>query len=143
MSEEKVKALFLLAGISIIHIDKLPNQYWPDTDEYDVLKAKSPWWKVWTDHGPFVVGWRKRVISIDWSGTGLVKIVTPDDVTKNGFMVHAYSYGKAVEYLQSLISAKPGYTYTTVPIRKELYPTRKEMEAKQAQLDKKGSSSDN
>ena len=48
-----------------------------------------------------VVG-RKRVISISWEETEVPVIVTDDDVTKDHFLVHAYSYAKAVEYMTML-----------------------------------------
>ena len=62
----------------------------------------DPWWLVRTSRGLIKIGWRKRVINIDWSDTNLRVIVTPDDVTKSVVMVHAWSEEKAVEYLKAL-----------------------------------------
>ncbi len=45
------------------------------------------------------IGWRKRVINIDWTDTPIRKVLTEDDVTKSESMVHAYSTMKALEYL--------------------------------------------
>lgn len=55
-----------------------------------------------TPKGLIQIGWRKRVISIDWSDTGIRRVVTEDDVTKDDTMVHAYSYAKALAYLTAL-----------------------------------------
>ena len=114
MNEESMKALFLLAGLDIESFYKLENPYWPDCEEYAEVRRKSPWWLVKTKHGLIKIGWRKRVINIDWSDTpyhsGVSKFadgrdidaLTNDDVTKDESMVHAWSYAKAVQYLSSL-----------------------------------------
>jgi hypothetical protein len=99
MNEAQMRALFLLAGIEISSVFELPNGYWPDTPNYAELRRESPWWLVRTAAGLVKIGWRKRVINIEWDDTCVRQIVTPDDVTKEDTMVHAYSYGKAVEYL--------------------------------------------
>jgi hypothetical protein len=99
MNEAQMRAIFLLAGIEISSVFKLPNDYWPDVPDYAELRRESPWWLVRTLSGLVKIGWRKRVIGIDWSDTVVRLEVTPDDVTKDGSMVHAYSYAKAVEYM--------------------------------------------
>lgn len=99
MSEAQMRAIFLLAGIEISSVYELPNDYWPDVPEYADLRRESPWWLVRTSAGLVKIGWRKRVISVDWSDTAIRQEVTPDDVTKNETLVHAYSYAKAVEYM--------------------------------------------
>lgn len=45
------------------------------------------------------LGWRKRVLEIDWSDTPVRGEVTSDEVTKADMMVHAWSYEKAIGYL--------------------------------------------
>lgn len=95
MTEEHVRAIFLLAGISIVSLTKIPNQYWGD----DTMNEKSPWWNVETEYGIITIGWRKHVINIDWEKTNHILDVTKDNVTKNGYLVHAWGYNKAVEYL--------------------------------------------
>lgn len=99
MNEAQMRAIFLLSGIEIISVFELANGYWPDVPNYAELRRESPWWLVRTAAGLVQIGWRKRVISVDWSDTCVRQVVTPDDVTKEDTMVHAYSYGKAVEYL--------------------------------------------
>lgn len=99
MDFEHAKALFLLAGIEARKFHQLANKYWPDADGYAEVRRENPWWLVETPYGLVEIGWRKRVISIDWNDTPVREIVTEDDVTKDATMVHAWSYAKAVEYL--------------------------------------------
>lgn len=105
MKEEEVKALFLLAGIQFSKIYRIENKYWPNNEHYAEIRRESPWWLVLTDHGVIEIGWRKRVISIDWEGTHVRESVTSDDVTKDTTYVHAWSMSKAVQYLDSLSNA--------------------------------------
>jgi hypothetical protein len=116
--EQKMRVLFTLAGIEIISVWKLPNGYWPEVlpDDwsdhgqvsvfvrYAELRASSPWWLVKTHAGLIKIGWRKRVLNIEWSDTPIRAIITDDDVTKEPTMVHAWSELKAVEYLQKWAS---------------------------------------
>jgi hypothetical protein len=102
MEKKQMEALFTLAGIQIISSFELANLYWPRAKKYLEIRSNSPWWLVKTGSGLITIGWRKRVICIDWSDTGISKIVTDDDVTKDSSMVHAYSLGKAAEYLKRL-----------------------------------------
>lgn len=127
MNREEMLALFTLAGLPVEGHWQLPNEYWPDAGgHYDELRKKSPWWLVKTPYGLIKLGWRKRVINIDWKDTkhkaahhvyktreevqlapGEVsyhvrKGVTSDNVTKDEHFVHAWSYAKAVEYLTTL-----------------------------------------
>lgn len=114
--EEQVRALFTVAGIVVLKVWQLPNGYWPtatpddwsdpqqvsDFVRYAQLRESSPWWLVRTSFGLVKIGWRKRVLNIDWSDTSIREIVTADDVTKEPTMCHAWSELKAVEYLKSL-----------------------------------------
>lgn len=105
--QDKMLALFLLAGIKVLGTDEIPNQYWPRTPDYLEIRDKSPWWLVYTEFGTIKIGWRKRVIEIDWrrlelGGGKAAVFVTQDDVTKDDYHVHAYSELKAVEYLHAL-----------------------------------------
>lgn len=97
MTEEQVKAIFILAGIDVLALFKTENNYWPSS--YVEAREKSPWWLVKTSAGLVHIGWRKRVISIDWADTTIRQAVTDDEVTKDETMVHAHSYAKAVEYM--------------------------------------------
>ncbi len=109
-----MKALFLLAGFKIESSYELANDYWPDCPEYADIRRRSPWWLVKTEYGLIEIGWRKRVINIDWFDTPYrsgvskfadgrdIQILTSDEVTKDESMVHAYGYHKALQYLGEL-----------------------------------------
>jgi hypothetical protein len=103
VTREEALAIFLLAKIEVKETYKIENGYWPDAPDYAEVRRASPWWLVLTEYGLIKIGWRKRVINIDWSATGLgAAPVTRDDVTQWRQGVHAYSYGKAVDYLSAL-----------------------------------------
>ena len=59
MKKNEVESIFTLAGIDVIRMYELPNGYTGLIDH--------PWWLVKTSAGLIKIGWRKRVISIDWS----------------------------------------------------------------------------
>lgn len=103
-TEAHCRALFLLAGIGIEGIWKLQNQYWPSASDFDEYRRVSPWWLVKTPFGMVRVGWRKRVMEIDWSATGYVlpDVISGDSVTKTDTLIHAWSWAKAVEYLTQI-----------------------------------------
>lgn len=94
--EEQVKAFFTVAGISVSKMWPVLNRYWGENN------TRGPWWLVKTELGYIQLGWRKRVISIDWSDTAIRKIVTEDNVTKGMDHVHAYSEEDVVKYLKQL-----------------------------------------
>lgn len=110
MKHEKVLALFLLAGFDVKGTYEIANGYWPEA--YTELRRENPWWLIKTKHGLIKIGWRKRVISIDWSdthyraeltGEGVwPDTITSDEVTRSETIVHAWSYYKALEYLTIL-----------------------------------------
>jgi hypothetical protein len=45
------------------------------------------------------IGWRKRVIEINWRDTGIQTIVTEENVTKDYHLVHAWTIEDALKYL--------------------------------------------
>lgn len=89
-------ALLDLSSIKVNAIWKLPNDYW-GTDA-----ITGPWWLVRTNKGMLRLGWRKRVLELDWSDTPIKLVVTSDEVTKTESMVHANTLAKAAEYLTTL-----------------------------------------
>lgn len=89
-----------LAGFVVRKSWELANGYWPDHPDYD--DVREPWWLFLTDLGLIRIGWRKRVIAIDWEACEVRGIVTDDDVTKDATSVHAWKVEKAVEYLRAL-----------------------------------------
>ena len=94
--KESFHSIFQLAGIIIL-------REWELVDGYDPDRGRS-WYLFQTAYGLIKIGWRKRVINIDWSDTGVKAIVTEDNVTKELTFVHAYSDLKAIEYLRNLKS---------------------------------------
>lgn len=132
MTEQEVRGLFTLAGFEILALKQLQNGYYGgslqsraadvkpvhiyeegktllDREALDflnsaVIAAREPWWFVKTQFGWVEIGWRKRVIQINWSDIGGARgiDVTADDVTKDNFYVHAWSIPKALEYLTTL-----------------------------------------
>lgn len=94
MTEAEVRAIFLLAGYEVRKLYPLANGYWPG--------RQDPWWLVSTNHGLIRIGLRKRVYSIDWSEIGRQPPITQDDVTKDENGIHAWTLGKAVDYLTEL-----------------------------------------
>lgn len=68
----------------------------------------KPWHQVTTRIGVITVGWRKRVISIDWSDTTVAakaaELFPDEDVTKIDRLIHAWSYEKAREYIAKLFA---------------------------------------
>jgi len=82
-----------------IYAKEIPNEY---SNSY----VNRPWLLVTTQHGVFKIGWRKRVIVVDWSESNfLVKaddIFKEEDVTKSERMIHAWGLEKAKEYIQRL-----------------------------------------
>lgn len=54
-----------LFGSRAIYVEEIPNGYDPDS----AYSKHRPWFVITTSVGRFTVGWRKRVINIDWSAT--------------------------------------------------------------------------
>ncbi len=119
MERNKVEALFLLAGFDIKSLTELPDQYCGRPD--------ASWWIVKTEHGDIEIGWRKRVISIEWSDTGLVyplRMVREEErayppnihvMVKNNTKwatgCHAYGYGEALQVLEGIKRKIPTAIY--------------------------------
>ncbi len=66
-----------------------------------------PWFKVTTKVGRFEIGWRKRVIQIDWTetrGTKTTKDLFPDEnVTKSERSIHAWGLLNAKRYIAKVL----------------------------------------
>jgi hypothetical protein len=78
----------------------IPNEYYTDPTYF------GPWFIVDTEWGALRIGYRKRVINIDWSGTQINHngdITFKDEgVTVGRTMIHAWGKDKAIEYLRTL-----------------------------------------
>lgn len=85
------------------YVEEIPNGY---CSEY--CCAHLPWFIVTTCIGRFVIGWRKSVISIDWSETVGTKkseeIFADLDVTKGTHSIHAWSVDDARKYIQKIFA---------------------------------------
>lgn len=99
-SRKEIDAIFALAGFTVSKVWELANGYWPLAPDYD--DVREPWWLLLTEIGPVQIGWRKRVLHIQWDACEFRGLVTADEVTKENYYVHAYTPEKAVEYLREL-----------------------------------------
>lgn len=83
-------------------IIEIENKYYPP------YKKAVPWYEVYTKKGRIIIGWRKRVIEIDYSGCPLepkaLDLFPDEDATKQGKTIHACDYEKAKEYVEKIIN---------------------------------------
>ena len=99
-------ALLALFGDNKIYVKEIPNQYYPD--------SVFPWFTVYTTKGPIRIGWRKRVINIDWSESNIPHfpedLFAGEDTTIGSRVledryIHAWGYEKAKEYIDKLLKS--------------------------------------
>lgn len=108
--KSQFEMIFLKAGLQHIFMEEIPNQYWsyPPGDPRPMphYAIERPWYIVTTRVGHVTIGWRKRVINIDWSKslikTGGDALFPNEDVTRGECYIHASSNDKAIEYLSVL-----------------------------------------
>lgn len=103
--------LFLLAGFTEFVLEDIPNEYCP-------CEVCGPWFLLRQSgkgrRGKRVlkIGWRKRVINIDWSeytsNPDLLAKFDGEDVTKWETGIHAWGKEKAIEYLTIIRQAAEG-----------------------------------
>ncbi len=107
MNTKKVTALFTVAGFDVLVIKYLVDgySYGPEDPRFFGLYPRTVWYFVKTEIGWIEFGLRKRVLSIDWSDTAIRKIITEDNVTKDDYLVHAWSEEDAIKYLKALKAA--------------------------------------
>lgn len=108
MDELLINAFIRMVGEKVISLKRLPNGYCGDDSKSCTICAERPWWEIeFVNVGPIVIGWRKRVINIDWSKTGR-KLdpdkITESDTTKEPTYIHAWSYGDAINYTRSIVT---------------------------------------
>jgi hypothetical protein len=110
IAEGKVEQDDLLAcfpASTVCYVEKIPNGYWSAASPYGV---NHPWLVVTTPVGRITIGWRKRVISIDWTDSSVNltadAIFPSEEVTKIGCLIHAWGYDKAKEYLAKIVAFK-------------------------------------
>ncbi len=95
--------LFKSAGFNTIHVKTIDNQYCKDACCY-----KYPWIIVATKKGSIKLGWRKRVMNLDWSESDIKAIGTElfkdENTTTGEHYIHCWGKDKAIEYLKKLNS---------------------------------------
>ena len=99
-AEEKTKLLNCFP--TPIYVQEIPN-------EYGML---NPWYLVATHCGVIKIGWRRRVIHIDWSASNIKStgydLFEYDNsaTTISDKFIHAWGYDKAKEYINKLLTHK-------------------------------------
>ncbi len=89
-----------------IYDEAIPNGYCPRA-----CCRHRPWFVVTTSQGRIQIGWRKRVISIDWSDSRINEkadeLFPAESVTKYERMIHAWGYEDAQKYLDVILKGQP------------------------------------
>lgn len=102
VAEQDKKDILSLFGDRSIFVDEIPNGY---CSEY--CCKHLPWFIVTTKKGRIKIGWRKRVIHIDWEDSIIKEdadtLFPDEDVTKFGKGIHAWGLDKAKEYIDILL----------------------------------------
>lgn len=96
-TREDFEAMIEEAGFEDYEIEAVTNQY--GSGDY-----RGSWFRVNTRSGkPLLVGWRKRVIDIQWSPEDFRGDITNgDEVTRSDRNAHAWTRDDAVRYLENL-----------------------------------------
>ena len=108
--EKKFRELFEKAGFEVNYLDPIKN-------EHCQCELCAPWFLVDTQFGLFKIGWRTKVINIDWGGvfldiskedgtiilpSDIVSLFKSEEVTKTENYIHAWGYEKAEKYLKKI-----------------------------------------
>lgn len=100
-TEENKKLLDIFPGA--IFSEEIENKYCSD-----YCCKHLPWFIVTTVIGRFEIGWRKNVISIDWTETigtmNAEELFPNEDVTKGEKSIHAWSMNDAKKYIQNIFA---------------------------------------
>lgn len=112
---EKFQEVFQKAGFQKFVLTPVHNEYCPNPS---TCTSCAPWYVVDTEIGSIKVGWRKRVINIDWGNlkaerklrsfflkTNISSLFKSEDVTVGDTYVHAWGWDKATEYLSKIRKA--------------------------------------
>ncbi len=101
---DSIKDLFVGQSAVIGFFEEIPNRYGrPD----DAFYVNEPWYKIHTLFGVLIVGWRKRVMNIDWSGMLTVpngKVLFPNEgqTTVGKDYIHVWTPEKGREYINKI-----------------------------------------
>lgn len=92
-----------------LYVEEIPNGYCNEA-----CCVHKPWLVVTTSRGRITIGWRKRVISIEWTGSEVKHkaddLFPTEDTTKGEMLIHAWGLEKAREYLEKIISSEVAET---------------------------------
>jgi hypothetical protein len=94
------REVFEKAGATGALLKEIPNSYCP-------CETCGPWFVARLPYGDITIGWRKRVINIDWSSTkvDLSGLFLEEDTTKGAHMIHAWGKDKAIDYVGRIHAA--------------------------------------
>ena len=88
--------IFEAAGYPVGVFTPIKNEYWGE-------ETSPPWFRVKTAIGEFIIGWRKRVISITWPRhLAAPPLFENEDVTQESNLIHAWGRDKCIEYLRAI-----------------------------------------
>ena len=94
--------IFTKSGYKQVVLNAIPNEYCGDPT------CCGPWFLVRTEVGNFKVGWRKRVINLEWAGKGvgperdLTHLFKGESTTLERDYVHAHGREKLIDYLRRI-----------------------------------------
>ncbi len=96
--ESYYRNIFEAAGFKLLGTKEIPN-------EYCGCERCSPWFLITTNFGVIKIGWRKRVINIDWSAladSSIASLFEDESVTRGENFIHAWGLEKTQEYLSKI-----------------------------------------
>ncbi len=97
----EIAGIYQAAGVGAVYMESLPNGYCKDP-----CCLNRPWFRVTSSIGHIVIGWRKRVLSIDWKDSTVKAtgeaLFPGEDVTRWETGIHAWGAEKAAEYVRRL-----------------------------------------
>lgn len=100
---ESFERCFALAKLPCLFGEAVPNEYWGAKDPESL---RSPWFVATTKIGRIKVGWRKRVIVVDWSDSTVKaeaeNLFQARNTTKFGRTIHCDSYVDVGAVLETL-----------------------------------------
>lgn len=103
MFEDEIEDMKNIFNGKAINTEQIENQY----SNLGCLKFRK-WLKATTRKGIIVVGYRARVINIDWSRSDIKKtaydLFPNEDATKGDYYIRARSIDKAKEYIDILLN---------------------------------------
>lgn len=102
---EREEIIGLFNSVNMVYVEEIPNGYCSQW-----CCKQKPWFVVTTKRGRIKLGWRKRVLEINWNDSNIKhkadEIFPNDNVTKFDKLIHAWGYDKAREYINVLMQAQ-------------------------------------